>query len=108
MSDETTPRPNGLRINICYSADTSVLRLQKFHNVSDVATILRACGPVQQYCKLSPQNEVDADALKIITAWMARKRLVSDQYLVPRSSLTYFASLHMRTWNSTKTPSACS
>ena len=78
MADETEPKPNGLRINICYNADTSILRLQKFHDISEVFIYLRACAPIQQYCKISPQTDEDGDALNALSTWMHRKRLVGD------------------------------
>lgn len=76
MTDATAHRPDGLRINICFNAETSILRLQKFHNLFDINIILRACAPIQQFCKIFHQTEVDLDAFKALSAYMARKRVV--------------------------------
>ena len=76
MTDATAWRRDGLRIHICYNAATTVLRLQKMHNLFDINIILRACAPIQQYCKVYQQTEADTDSFESFSTYMARKRLV--------------------------------
>ena len=76
LSEPTDPRPLGLRLSVLYNTDVSVLRLKKFHDMPDLYLLLRACGPVQQCCKVSHSAESDVGALSTLGAWMARKRQV--------------------------------
>lgn len=78
MADATSPLPNGLRLSICYNDTSSAkLHLQKLHSVSDVFILLRACSPIQQYCKILPQSDKDANSLKALSSYMTRRREVS-------------------------------
>ena len=76
MLDATTPRPNGLRLSICLSTETSVLRLEKLHDAADIYTLLRACAPIQQFCKVTHKSAADESALKTLSGYMARRRQV--------------------------------
>ncbi|KAJ3541216.1 hypothetical protein NM688_g6118 [Phlebia brevispora] len=75
LTDATNPRPEGLRLSILYKTETSILRFEKFHSVSDVSILFRACAPIQQFCKLTYQDAGDAEALEILARYMTRKRL---------------------------------
>lgn len=76
MTEPTTPRPNGLRFSICYNSALSRLHLERFHNISDVHLLLRACAPIQQFCKVSHKDAGDASAFETLTTYMTRRRQV--------------------------------
>ncbi|KAI0076249.1 hypothetical protein K474DRAFT_1282466 [Panus rudis PR-1116 ss-1] len=82
LSEPTEPRPMGLRLNICLDQVKSI-QLQKLHVISDLNMVLLACAPVQQFCKITPQETQDADGLRTL-----------DEYLRKRSSFTY-AHIHL-------------
>lgn len=73
LSDPTDHRPLGLRLSVLYNTNVTVLRLQKFHDIPDLYLLLRACGPVQQCCKVTHSTEKDINAVSTLGAWMARK-----------------------------------
>ncbi|KAI0343935.1 hypothetical protein BDW22DRAFT_1327569, partial [Trametopsis cervina] len=72
LSDPTDPLPRGLRLSVVYNPDVSMLRLQKFHDISDLYILLQACSTVQQCCKVSHAAEEDFDAISTVGGWMAR------------------------------------
>lgn len=72
MSDATDPRPNGLRFSICLTTDS--IRLQKIYGVADFYMVMQACSPVQQFAKVGPQDDGDAEALKAFTSYLRRRR----------------------------------
>ncbi|KAI0094587.1 hypothetical protein BDY19DRAFT_913567 [Irpex rosettiformis] len=73
LSELTDARPMGLRLDILYTSDVSVLRLKKFHEMTDLYMLLRACAPVQQCCKVSHAAEGDFETITTLSAWMTRK-----------------------------------
>lgn len=54
------------------------MRFNELHNIADLHLILGACAPVQQFAKLGPQGDADADAIRTLMAYMRRRRAVSD------------------------------
>ncbi|THH02520.1 hypothetical protein EW026_g379 [Hermanssonia centrifuga] len=74
LSEPTNPRPNGLRLSICYNTEDSILQLQKLHDVSDLFLILRACAFTQQFCKFGPLDVSDVKPIGIFSSYMARMR----------------------------------
>ena len=78
LLQSTTPRPNGLRLSICLPAEASTLRLENFYDLANVYKLLRACAPVQQFCKVSPKSAAtDQSNLEALSAYMRRRDLVS-------------------------------
>ncbi|KAI0936045.1 hypothetical protein AcV5_004288 [Taiwanofungus camphoratus] len=73
LFDPTDPRPNGLRFSICLNSVDS-MRFNELHNIADLHLILGACAPVQQFAKLGPQGDADADAIRTLMAYMRRRR----------------------------------
>ncbi|KAH9937573.1 uncharacterized protein B0H18DRAFT_1113390 [Fomitopsis serialis] len=73
LSDATEPRPNGLRFSICLDPVDSV-RLGKLYEVADIYMILRSCTQVQQFAKLGPGKDSDADAVTALAAHLKTKR----------------------------------
>lgn len=85
LSEPTDPRSKGLRLSICLNAQSSVLRLEKFHDSIDVYMLLHVCGPVSQFCKVSHKDAVDdGSSLGTLTTYMARRSQVS--FIVPADS----------------------
>ena len=76
LSDPTDARPMGLRLDILYTSEVSVLRLKKFYEMTDLYMILQACAPLQQCCKVSYAAQGDFDAMTTLGGWMARKNQV--------------------------------
>lgn len=77
LAEPSLPRPNGLRLSVCYDAKTSVLKLEKFYETSDLFLLLRACDPVQQFSKVLPKEADEESTLKTFAAYMTRRRQVS-------------------------------
>ncbi|GJE87775.1 Chromatin organization modifier domain-containing protein [Phanerochaete sordida] len=74
LSEPSEPRPNGLRLNLCYTAQTSTIRLEKLHYANDVYMLLRACAPIQQYCKVTPQAADDERTFKTFSTFLGQRR----------------------------------
>ena len=94
LSEPTTPRPTGLRLSICFRSTLPAFTLEKFHDVSDIHLLLRACAPVQQFCKVSHKDTGDESVLKNLAGYMARLRQVRGQHtlvlpLLTNSQFTY-------------------
>ncbi|TFK90228.1 hypothetical protein K466DRAFT_574381 [Polyporus arcularius HHB13444] len=73
LSDSTDPLPNGLRFSICLTGDS--IRLSAFHDLASLPVFLLASTRVQQFAKVGPAEETDADALKQIGIYMKKNSL---------------------------------
>lgn len=76
LSEPTEPRPGGIRLSLCYTAETSTLQLEKLHDVTDVYLLLRACAPIQQYCKVSHKTAEDETTFNTFATYLGRRRQV--------------------------------
>lgn len=76
LSEPTDARPMGLRLDVLYTPEVSVLRLKKFHEMSDLYLMLRACAPVQQCCKVAHATEADFAGVATLSGWMTRNSQV--------------------------------
>jgi hypothetical protein len=86
LSEPTDPRSKGLRLSICLNAQSSILRLEKFHDSIDVYMLLRACASVSQFCKVSHKDAaVDGSNLRTLIAYMTRRSQVSFVVLAGKS-----------------------
>lgn len=83
LSEATEPRPNGDRFSLVLASADSI-RMKKLHNVRDLWLILRGCNAVQQYAKVTHQEDTDATALRALSDYMGRNDLVG-----PLSSFHY-------------------
>ena len=81
LSDVTEPRPTGYRLSMLLASVDS-LRLMKMYSAYDVWTILRGCSDIQQFAKVTHQEERDGSALKTLTNYMSRHGVVSDSSAV--------------------------
>ncbi|KAI0374422.1 hypothetical protein BV20DRAFT_1041377 [Pilatotrama ljubarskyi] len=71
LHDPTDPLPNGLRFSICMKGDS--IRLSAFHDIASLPIFLEACARVQQFAKVTPSEDKDADAVKQIAVYMMKR-----------------------------------
>ena len=76
LSDSTEPLPNGLRFTICLTGDN--IRLSAFYDLGSLPLMLLASTRPQQFAKLGPREEKDADAVKALGTYMKKLSLVCD------------------------------
>ncbi|EKM60867.1 uncharacterized protein PHACADRAFT_204012 [Phanerochaete carnosa HHB-10118-sp] len=74
LSEPTEPRPGGIRLNLCCTAEISTLRLEKLHDITDVYLLLRACAPIQQHCKVSHRAIEDEATFNAFATYLSRRR----------------------------------
>ncbi|KAM5538264.1 hypothetical protein V8D89_008151 [Ganoderma adspersum] len=79
LSEPTEPLPGGLRFNICLTGEN--IRLSAFHDLSSLHLFLLASARAQQFAKLTPAGNKDADAVKQLGAFMRRRSLFSFAHL---------------------------
>ena len=80
LSDSTEPLPNGLRFSICLTGDS--IRLSAFHALESMHLLLSASSRAQQFAKLGPLEDKDADAVKHLGLYMRKQNMVSDSLLI--------------------------
>lgn len=78
LSEPTEPLPGGLRFNICLAGEN--IRLSAFHHLSTLHLFLQASARAQQFAKLTPAGDKDADAVKHLGMFMQRRSLVRDDF----------------------------
>lgn len=76
LSESTQPRPNGLRMSVCYTPTDPKLHLTKFYNTADIHALLDICAPIQQYCKVTHKDEADESTFKTFSKFIARRHFV--------------------------------
>lgn len=76
LYDMTEALPTGLRFSVCLSAADSI-RLGKLYEVPELYMILRSCIQVQQFVKIGPSEDMDAEAVNALAAHLRSKRSVS-------------------------------
>ncbi|PIL29610.1 hypothetical protein GSI_08247 [Ganoderma sinense ZZ0214-1] len=79
LSEPTEPLPGGLRFNICLTGEN--IRLSAFHNLSFLHLFLLASARAQQFAKLTPAGDKDADAIKQLGAFMKSRSFFSFAHL---------------------------
>lgn len=77
LHDPTEPLPNGLRFSICLKGDS--IRLSAFQDMSSLPLFLEACTRVQQFAKVGPLQDKDADATKQLAIFMMKRAFVSSR-----------------------------
>ena len=76
LSEPTEPIPGGLRFSICLTGEN--IRLSAFYDLSSLHLFLLASARAQQFAKLTPAGDKDADAVKQLGAFMKRRSFVRD------------------------------
>ncbi|KAI0336075.1 hypothetical protein GY45DRAFT_1342187 [Cubamyces sp. BRFM 1775] len=71
LHDPTEPLPNGLRFSICLRDDA--VRFSAFLNLASLPLLLDACTRVQQFAKVAPAADDDADALRQLGIYMMKR-----------------------------------
>ncbi|RPD81739.1 hypothetical protein L226DRAFT_541401 [Lentinus tigrinus ALCF2SS1-7] len=79
LSDSTDPLPNGLRFSICLTGDS--IRLSALFHLASLPNFLLASTRVQQFAKVGPAEETDADAIKQIGVYMMKHSFFSFAHL---------------------------
>ena len=74
LSEPTEPLPNGLRFSICMPQDG--LRFSAFYPIHALPMFLQACAPAQQFAKVGPMEDKDAQAVSQLTTFMNKRSLV--------------------------------
>lgn len=74
LHDPSEPLPNGLRFSICLRDDT--VRFSAFHDLAFLPLLLDACTRVQQFARVGPAADDDAEALKQLGIYMLKRSLV--------------------------------
>ncbi|KAH9890944.1 hypothetical protein C8Q73DRAFT_702301 [Cubamyces lactineus] len=79
LHDPSEPLPNGLRFSICLRDDT--VRFSAFHDLAFLPLLLDACTRVQQFARVGPAADDDAEALKQLGIYMLKRSLFCYAYL---------------------------
>ena len=74
LSEPSEPLPNGLRFSICLTSDS--IRLSAFQSLASLPLFLLASTRPQQFAKIGPMEDKDADAVKQLGTYMRNKSLV--------------------------------
>ena len=74
LSEPSEPLPNGLRFSICLTSDS--IRLSAFQSLASLPLFLLASTRPQQFSKIGPMEDKDADAVKQLGTYMRNKSLV--------------------------------
>jgi hypothetical protein len=90
LNDLVPMLTEGLRFNNTMAPMDSI-HLLSFHDLADMSDFLKTCvhrlspGPSQQLARLGPNSDKDAEPLKILARYMAKRRFVRFLFAV-RSS----------------------